>query len=210
MLINLFFMKLNEESSPCPFDALASLGRKSLEADAKIVEANAVTLITSISQAKASKFQVPWVGGCSGQLPLIFLWAVQASCDSCILFLQAWGHFLKCFNHCTYLEYLKVTIYSSFLAANMIIYRSLISLTGIPLIFCQACLMTTEVPLVATLGSGFPEQITRSSFSSCVLDKDAGSTLPSRVHLEYFKRNPDTGMVLGELSPCFQLLCYCR
>lgn len=39
------------------------LGRKSLEADAKIVEANAVTLITSISQAKASKFQVPWVGG---------------------------------------------------------------------------------------------------------------------------------------------------
>lgn len=115
------------------------LGRKSLEADAKIVEANAVTLIASIRQAKASKFQVPWGGD------------VQGSCHSSSYGQGSRHHVIHAFSSCKHgdiflnvstiapiLDTFKVTIYSSFLAANMIIYRSLISLTGIPLIFCQA------------------------------------------------------------------------
>ena len=75
----------------------------------------------------------------------------------------------------------KVTIYSSFLAANMIIYRSLISLIGPSLIFCQALFDD-----IRSASSSHPRVWVSwadhqcSTLSSCALDKDASSTLPSR------------------------------
>ena len=120
-------------------------------------------------------------GGNLGQLPHIFLWTgsrhhVIHAFSSCKL----GDVFLNVSTVAPILNTFKVTIYSSFLAANMIIYRSLISLVGTSLLFHQALFDDNRSACSSHPGvwvSWADHQW--STLSSCALDKDAGSTLPS-------------------------------
>ena len=61
--------------------------------------------------------------------------------------------------------------------------------------------MTTEAPLVATLGSGLPEQITSGLPSALVfLTRMLAAHFCQVVHLEYFKESEPRGVHLGVVS----------